>query len=167
MRLRLFLVSAAIGATLIPAAIAGPTVYPPSVKWPDLIVSNLQVVQSWTPVIKEVTFTVKEACGVAIAKPFHVALTIAPKQGAAPTYSSTLSANALPANGSQTWTIPLVAKQLPLTSFVRVDADPNNEVLEDVETNNYQQLNPNMAPFPQNAATYCKPHKIGIIQPKP
>ena len=167
MRGRHFIFSVATSIVLGSSAAAGPLITLPSIKWPDLIVSNLQITPSWTPVIGQVTFTVKEACGVKIAKPFHVALTIAAAPGGSPLFATTVVANPLPANGSQTWTIPLTAKAIPIKSFARVEADSQNEIVEDVETNNYQQLNPNVAPFPQNGATYCKPHKLTPVTPQP
>ncbi len=152
------------------AVMAGPIVMLGSVKYPDLIVSDLQVAQTAPGItqafIDHVSFTVKEGCGVKVAKSFHVALKIAATQGGASLFATTVVANPLPANGSQSWSIPLT-KAVPLTSYVRVDADSQNEVVEDVEGNNYQQLNPNLSPFPQNSATYCKPHKISPITPKP
>jgi hypothetical protein len=171
MRLHILSVSVAAVALLAPmAATASPLVLG-SIKYPDLIVSDLQAVQTAPGItqafIDHVSFTVKEACGVKATKAFHVALKVAATPNGPSLFATTVAANPLPANGSQSWSIPLTGKAVPLNSFVRVDADSNNEVVEDVETNNYQQLNPNMAPFPQNSATYCKPHKISPITPQP
>ena len=169
MRLRLFIASALTFAVLVPAAMAGPIIMH-GVKWPDLVVSDLKVFQAQNglsqTVFDHVSFTVQEACGVKVTKSYHIALKIAASQGAPPLYTTTLLANPLPANGSQSWSIALAGKSFPTTSYVRVDADSNNEIGEDVEGNNYQQL-PGAAPFPQNSQTYCKPHKVGVVAPKP
>lgn len=162
--------STAAIAVALPTAKAGLPLINMTVKLPDLIVTDLQVTQTAPGIavafIDHVSFTVKEACGVKVTKPFHVAVKIAATQGAAPLFTTTVVANPLPANGSQSWSIPVTGK-LPLNSYVRVDTDSQNEIVEDVETNNYAQLNPNTAPFPQNGKTYCQPHKVGPITPKP
>ena len=170
MTVRLFIAAAAVTAVFAPVAIAGPIITLAGVKWPDLVVADLQVSQAkpglTQAVFDTVSFTVKEACGAKVAKAYHVALKIAASQSGAPLYTVTLAANPLPANGSQTWSLPL-GKSFASSSYVRVDADSNNEIGEDVEGNNYAQLNPNVAPFPQNSKTYCKPHAIGVVKPQP
>ena len=58
-------------------------------------------------------------------------------------------------------------QKIPATSYVYAVVDYNNKVAEDVEDNNYASLNPNVLPFPQNAATYCKPHPVKPVMPQP
>jgi len=170
MHVRLLTVCVVAIAGLTPiAAIAGPMVNLGGVKWPDLVVSDLQTSQgnpgTTVVVFDQISFTVKEMCGAKVSKPYHVALKIAAIQGGAPLYSIVVNANPLAANGTQTWSLQL-GKVFPATSYVRVDADSNNEIGKDVEGNNYAQLNPGTTPFPYGS-TYCKPHKIGVVPQKP
>lgn len=164
MRLRALSVS-----TLLALAASTASAEQLSVKYPDLLVSDLKVAQTPPGItvagFNVVSFTVKEGCGVQVARTYHIAITIAPAPGAAALMTKTVLAMPLSAGGSQKFSVAL-AKGFPLNTMVRVDADSKNEIAEDVEDNNYRQLNPNTAPFPPNPATYCKPHAI-VKPPQP
>jgi hypothetical protein len=64
---------------------------------------------------------------------------------------------ALKGGESQTQVFDLSGKNLPAGSHVSVEVDPYAKVREDVEGNNLRKLNPNVAPFPEDVATHCKP----------
>jgi subtilase family serine protease len=101
-----------------------------------------------------VRVTVTNTCEAAES---YVLATFMDKAGGKELYYVGNTVKALKGGESQTQVFNLSGKNLPADGRVSVEVDPYTKVKEDVEGNNFRKLNPNVAPFPENAATHCKP----------
>lgn len=131
---------------------------PKKVLLPDLVVSSVAVGKGAGGIAQSVRVTVTNTCGVA-AKESYVLAKFMDKSGAGgkTLYYIGNTVKALKGGESHSQDFDVSNKKMPADSHVSVEVDPYKKVKEDSEINNFQKLNPNVAPFPDNGATHCKP----------
>lgn len=121
---------------------------------PDLVVSNVAIVNGAGGIVQDVKVTVKNTCEA--ASPLsYVLVTFRDKDGNALHFVGN-NVKALKGSESQEQIFDVRMKNMPAGSQVLAEVDPFKKLKEDVEGNNYRKLNPNMAPFP-DGPTHCKP----------
>jgi hypothetical protein len=124
---------------------------------PDLVVQHISLGKAGDGLTQSVRVTVANTCGAA-APQSYVLATFYDKAGNGAKALYYIGHEVKPLKGGETETqvIELGAKKMPANAHVVVEVDPYKKVKEDDETNNWQKLNPNEAPFPSNGQTHCK-----------